>query len=371
LASARVDVTSAAGDGRAKADGPTTLNLTGSGFQSIQGGFGGIYVLFGTVNGNWRPSQGGLGGRDFLYVPDSQTKDNAGREKFVAFPGSETAGSANGGQIDSQGNWSTQLEVPGPTFTVEDASGKAVEVDCRVLQCGVITIGAHGVVNANNETFTPVSFSSTSTALSGQQSAEPSASAPPTTQKGTQVASLGVDPTTAVAGHALAFTGRGFEAGEQVTAVLDDGAVSVGPLTAGKFGEVAGVLPLATDLQVGSHTLTLTGAASGTSAETLITVRRDPSLVEQAEAMERGQAELGEETELTPWQIAIVVAALVLLVVLAGSLTAAAATRKARRKAALKRAATGAGPDSRPDGAVEPEALTAPTATDPPIVGEL
>ena len=48
--------------------------------------------------------------------------------------------------------------MPGATFTSLDRDGKATEVDCREVRCGVITIGAHGVKNANNETFTPIAF---------------------------------------------------------------------------------------------------------------------------------------------------------------------------------------------------------------------
>jgi hypothetical protein len=314
------------------AEGPTTLGLTGSGFQSIEGGFGGIYVLFGTVSGNWKPSAGGVGGRDFLYVPDAQTKDNAGREKFVAFPGSETADTANGGTVAADGTWSTSIEVPGPVFEVVDAAGKAVEVDCHQVQCGVITIGAHGVVNANNETFTPVGFGSDAAGSGSTQDAsgadtQGGAEAEETSIVAAGPATVGVDATTAVAGHALAFTARGFTPGEQITAVLDDGEVSVGPLTAGQFGEVAATIALAPDLRVGSHTLTVTGAASGTVAEAMITVRRDPSLVEASPQSQQ----VGADRKLDPWEIAIVVAAIVFVLVLVGSLTAAFATRRARR----------------------------------------
>ncbi|MDR0504457.1 MAG: hypothetical protein LBG70_01425, partial [Bifidobacteriaceae bacterium] len=243
---ASVKVSGEGGAARASATKPTMLQLVGTGFQSIKGGFGGIYVLFGTVHGVWQPSAGGLSGRDYLYVPDEQSKDNAGREKFVAFPGSETADSANGGLISDAGKWSTTLVVPGPTFTVQDAAGKIQQVDCRQVQCGVITIGAHGVVNANNETFTPVSFnatakpsstpktnstpmltqapSSTPLAQPGDvpQSVPPAATASPTglatAATGSQgeqgsaseqlaVTTIGIDTTTAIVGHALAFTG--------------------------------------------------------------------------------------------------------------------------------------------------------------------
>lgn len=350
-AGASVAVAGVGGEARANAEAATTLTLTGSGFQAIEGGFGGIYVLFGAVSGDWRPSAGGVGGRDFLYVPDAQTKDNAGREKFVAFIGSETASSANGGVIAADGSWATTLVVPGAVFDVEDAAGQAQRVDCRQTQCGVITIGAHGVVNANNETFTPVSFdgataaTAAATAGAGDDGETAADGAGAGVVPATGVATLGVDATTAVAGHALAFTGRGFAPGEQVTAVLDDGVAAVGPLTAGQFGEVAAAIPLAADLRVGTHSLTLTGAASGASAEATFTVRRDPSLVEASEQASQSAA-VGEGRQLGPWQIAVVVAAIVFVLVLVGSLAGAAATRRARRLAlslALATLAVGAG----------------------------
>jgi hypothetical protein len=366
-AGATVTVSGVGGGAVAATDGPTTLKLAGSGFQSIEGGFGGIYVLFGSVSGDWRPSAGGVGGRDFLYVPDSQTKDNAGREKFVAFPGSDTASSANGGVIAADGSWSTSIVVPGPAFEIEDAAGKTVSVDCRQVQCGVITIGAHAVVNANNETFTPVDFgggAAGGTATTDGSAAAGGSGADGAAAGGADLAiassgvpTLGVDPTTAVAGHALAFTARGFAPGEQVTAVLDDGEVSVGPLTAGRFGEVASTIQLAGDLRVGSHTLTLTGAASAGVAEALITVRRDPSLVEASEAASASAAEIGQDRALGPWEVAIVVAAAMFVLVLVGSLAGAAAARRARR--------------SRPGGIVQESSgrrapsASAPTAPEP------
>ncbi|KZE89590.1 hypothetical protein [Microbacterium sp. TNHR37B] len=135
----------------------TKLRVTGSGFQSIKNGFGGIYVMFGWVDDGWRPSQGGVTGADYRYVPDDEDKPT-GYISFVAFPGSSTSYAANGGEVDAAGRWSAVLDVPGATFTSLDRDGKPGEVDCRVVQCGVITIGAHGVKNANNETFTPITF---------------------------------------------------------------------------------------------------------------------------------------------------------------------------------------------------------------------
>ncbi len=135
----------------------TELRLNGSGFQSVKNGFGGIYVMFGWVDSGWRPSQGGTTGSDYRYVPDDETNPT-GYIAFVTFPGSSTSYAANGGELAADGTWSAVLTVPGATFTSLDRDGDPSEVDCRQVQCGIITIGAHGVKNANNETFTPISF---------------------------------------------------------------------------------------------------------------------------------------------------------------------------------------------------------------------
>ena len=135
----------------------TTLRLNGSGFQGIKNGYGGIYVAFGSVAGTWQPSKGGATGVDYSYVPDDESNPT-GYLDFVAFEGSSTGYAANGGTVDSAtGTWSATLKVPGSTFQALDRNGAARTVDCARVQCGVITIGAHGVSNANNESFTPVS----------------------------------------------------------------------------------------------------------------------------------------------------------------------------------------------------------------------
>ena len=161
--------------GTADPDYATRLSLRGSGFQSVPNGFGGVYVLFGVVEGAWKPSQGGQSGVGYTYVQDSEQADNNGYQRFVAFPGDPTAAAANGGTLAADGSWSAQLVVPGATFQAAGRDGGVRTIDCRVSQCGVITIGAHGVVNANNETFTPLRF-----AVPQAQSA-PTTPAPPVT----------------------------------------------------------------------------------------------------------------------------------------------------------------------------------------------
>ncbi|MFI5561428.1 hypothetical protein ACIA2T_19290 [Amycolatopsis japonica] len=144
--------------GSADPEYATSLQVKGTGFQSVPKGYGGIYLLFGWVaDGAWQPSQGGAAGATYRYVKDKEAKDNNGFQRFLAFPGSDTASAANG-EIAADGTWSAKLVLPGARFKAADRTGKIVDVDCLKVRCGLITVGAHGVVNANNETFTPVTF---------------------------------------------------------------------------------------------------------------------------------------------------------------------------------------------------------------------
>ncbi|MBD8080078.1 hypothetical protein [Cellulosimicrobium arenosum] len=360
-AAARVSVANDSGRAEASTTSSTTLRVTGSGFQSVQGGFGGIYVFFGWVadpGGSWAPSQGGTVGADYRYVPDSESADNHGYQRFVAFPGSDTESSANGGVVAADGTWSTSIVVPGPTFDAQDRGGAVTTVDCREVQCGVITVGAHGVRNATNESFTPVSFVD---AGSGAVEQAPDAGDPPDETPaaassgarepaGTdeadrpETATVGIDRATAVAGHALSFAGQGFEPGEQVVALVDDGVLAVGPLNAGTHGEVAGIIELPDDLRVGTHVLRLTGASSGSAPEVELTVRRDPAAVSASEAAPA--AAPGADDGYSPAEIAVLVAGLVLLLVVVSSFVTA---RRRRRDARSDGTPTQSPP--APDGA--------------------
>ncbi|MBQ0825270.1 hypothetical protein [Streptomyces tagetis] len=151
----------------------TTLHLRGTGFQSVKNGFGGVYVLFGTVSGTWRPSQGGTSGVDYVYVQDSETKDNHGYQRFVAFPGDPTAYAANGGTLAADGTWAATLVVPGAVFPAKGRDGGIRQIDCRTVQCGVITIGAHGVASPGNETFTPIDFATPKRPAPAKKEASP------------------------------------------------------------------------------------------------------------------------------------------------------------------------------------------------------
>ncbi|MGO1959863.1 MAG: hypothetical protein ACTH1B_02350 [Yaniella sp.] len=322
-AAPRVQIQGPDGSATVSASGTTDISVRGTGFQSINGGFGGIYVVFGTVknpnSNSWKPSNGGQTGVDYIYVPDTEAKDNAGYQRFVTFPGSGTASAANGGELKADGTWSLTMRTPGAKFRAFDRDGNAQEVDCTQETCGIITIGAHGVSNASNETFTPVSFTGeageTVTIDANQGAAESqmggSASQGGGVQANPQQAEIdalaeaqGSDDTESSdtdasteetdqadipegfaelelqqqavqAGNVLGFTGSGFRPGEQVVATLGTGSVGAGPLVAGETGEIAAAIPIPEDTLPGSHILRGTGAGSGQTVQAEFTVILD------------------------------------------------------------------------------------------------
>lgn len=370
-AAAGVVIDSELGGTQVRTDGQTALSVSGSGFQSIQGGFGGIYVLFGWVDdptgGSWRPSNGGSTGLDYLYVPDTEAKDNQGYQRFVTFPGSGTAAAANGGEVAADGTWNLQMRVPGSTFEAIDRDGNVRTVDCREVTCGIITIGAHGVVNPSNETFTPVEFVSGSSSASTSDGQSDTAGEGDTAGKADEEASdqtavaapsgpatIGLEQSTIIAGRVLTFTGTGFQPGEQVVAVLGAGETGAGPLIAGRFGEVGGALTLPGSLRTGTHVLQLVGAGSGQVAEATITVMADPAALTAAE---------NAAGEGPSWPVlAVLIAAAVLLIVVISSLVTGIARRRRRRRAAKAAAA-----EKHATSAADPRSVTkdGPEATGP------
>ncbi|UVE94983.1 hypothetical protein [Dietzia sp. B32] len=339
-AAARLSASSSIGGAVASSSGPTTFTVSGSGYQAVQGGFGGIYVGFGWVNGsNWGPSKGGATGNSYDYIPDDQSRNNKGYQAFVAFPGSETSGEAQG-TMGADGSFRVQLTVPGPTFT--GAGGK--RIDCLKMTCGFFTWGAHGVRNGANETFTPVTFQAGTAPASpaaaeappaqapaapaaagragsgraaevagragraqtavqaqgapaaGAGGTEATAAAPSSGDPGAAVESatsadgaagetggttlssaavIEVDRRSARAGGAMGFAAAGFWPGEQVYVVLGDGLAAVGPVVAGVDGEVAGVIVLPEDIEAGTHEIRAAGAGSGLEATERFPLRVD------------------------------------------------------------------------------------------------
>lgn len=129
------------------------VTLTGKGYDTSKD-FGGAYVLFGWIDPakgtQWGPAGGGRTGFEYVYHQEEEFQG------LVLYPGNTNAGStdsARQGRMDAAGNWSGTFTIPASQFT---AFGKTI--DCYRVQCGVITIGAHGVRNAGVEVFTPVYF---------------------------------------------------------------------------------------------------------------------------------------------------------------------------------------------------------------------
>lgn len=347
-ASAAGGVVVANPDGEAVVDPAyaTTLRVRGSGFQSVRGGHGGIYVFFGTVRGRWRPSQGGASGSGYLYVPDSESRENQGYQRFVAFPGSDTASSANGGTIAADGTWSTSITVPGAVFQAVGRNGAVETVDCREVTCGVITVGAHGVSNATNETFTPVRVTDLTGVgetptpaprgeqpaggTTGPEQAESTDPAPGSRSGrgggGARAAraatpELVVDRVSARAGNAMAFAATGLSPGTQVSAVLDDGAAAAGPFLVGADGALAGVLTLPPDLTPGTSELRLFGLPEPLAVSFAVTAPvadATASTATTAPATDVSQARVPSRAGL----LFMAAAGLVLLLVLARRLAA-------------------------------------------------
>ena len=340
-----VSVTGPSGSASVDADYATEVTVSGSGFQSIPNGFGGIYVLFGWVDdaggGSWRPSAGGVVGEDYRYVPDAESAENNGYQRFLAFPGSQTESSANG-TLGADGSWSIGMVIPGAVFESQDREGRVSEVDCRRVTCGIITIGAHGVKNANNETFTPLSFQAAAPAESTPAESAPAGSAP----VAAGAVRVGVEAGSVVAGSSIVFTGQGFTPGEQIVAALDGGLTAVGPLTAGTQGEVAAALPVPRDIRDGTHLITLRGAGSGGVAEAEVSVTGGTS------------ATAAETTPVVPtWAIVVLLACIVLsMALVVTSVITALVRARARRRARRAARVAPAGASAPPAGSGAPAA---------------
>lgn len=298
-AQGRVTVTNP--DGAAVVDPTyaTTLTVRGTGFQAVRGGHGGVYVFFGHVRDGWRPSRGGRTGEDYFYVPDSESRDNQGFQQFVAFPGSDTATSAQG-SMDAAGDWTVTLTVPGAVFEAFDRSGGSRTIDCRRVTCGVVTVGAHGVSNATNETFTPVRVeelydaddpvaSSAPEPVAGDVATAPAPSEGTATRgrrAGSTPGALEVDRASASAGNVLPFSAVGLTPGRQYSLVLDDGVAGAGPFVASADGSLTGVLTLPVDLGPGTHVLRLWAGGGEEAPEVSFAVQPAAAAADAADALD-------------------------------------------------------------------------------------
>lgn len=130
------------------------LTVTGSGFTKNTNGSG-LYVLFGYVTKH--PSAGGAAGAGYDYVPGSGGTGQDG-QGFVAWPDNTGTGAAATAKLSGTKNagFTQGGVIARSTFTGQ--STKRVDCLSGAVQCGVLTIGAHGAADAALETFTPVYF---------------------------------------------------------------------------------------------------------------------------------------------------------------------------------------------------------------------
>jgi hypothetical protein len=114
-------------------DGEVTLTVEGSGFDPAGSGGNGIYLAFGPKNA------------------DYQTNAAAYYEaKWVHTGAAPSPGQA---ELNADGTFSTTIKVK-----ARYTDGGGTDVDCLADACYVLTIGAHGIVNPGQETFTRIRF---------------------------------------------------------------------------------------------------------------------------------------------------------------------------------------------------------------------
>jgi hypothetical protein len=133
--------------------------------------FGGIYLFFGWVQpgGQWGPSfksstsTQGLFGTSYSYPGEgggAETRDDGtGTIRLISFTAGGESGTSTPFHMDGAGNWRSDLTIRGATYRYTDLrTGASNTVDCRAVQCGVFTVGAHGKASRTNERFTPITF---------------------------------------------------------------------------------------------------------------------------------------------------------------------------------------------------------------------
>lgn len=216
--------TLAVNPGVVSATQPTTVNVFGSNYlvpphAADREVFGGVYVLFGWVQpgATWGPSNtngnntDGQFGWSYNYSGISRgadtRDDGTGHNRFVSFTGGGISGEATEFHMamdpafpdNSRGSWATTITIPGATYQYLDPrTNSLATVDCRTVQCGIYTIGAHGVKSPTNERFFPITFASGggSTPPPAPVVTQPPAAAPNTPATAAPSGG-GVTPTTA------------------------------------------------------------------------------------------------------------------------------------------------------------------------------
>ena len=161
--------------------------------------------------------------------------------------------------INADGSFSQVLSGVKSTFT---SNGTAV--DCTVVECGIYTFAAHGSTDRSNDTYTPVTFATTS-----------GPSLPPVTTPTTPIytpSQLVLSTGSLPVGGSITITGNGFKPYEQVGIVLHSDPVLLGTTRADSFGNFSFTTTIPAGVPVGEHTIIATGVESGATTQTGVTV---------------------------------------------------------------------------------------------------
>jgi hypothetical protein len=177
-----------------------TFAISGSGFSATANGGLGVYVAFGP-NPIYNPSDW------FNNISHYQTA-------VWVHPGG--TGTNTNKNMNANGTFSfTMVKADGSPLTAQYGS-----TDCQAIQCGIVTMAAHGSTDRSQDSFTAVSFSST-------------ANANPLTARVGQAQSTQVPGMTGVAPYTWSVAGGVLPPGLSLNA--SNGRITGTPTTEGKF----------------------------------------------------------------------------------------------------------------------------------------
>ncbi|WP_134764645.1 Ig-like domain-containing protein [Nocardioides sp. 1609] len=189
----------------------------------LAGRSGGTYVVFGKFADTWRPSAG---------APSTSRKNTSQKWAVLAADMGTVGGPAAGAvELTPAGTFST-------TVTVDKAAIDAVATDPSLVNYGVYTYPGSGAANAAFETYTPITFTPATPAVT--------VSAPSVTYGRTATATVTV-------------ANEGAADGDTVTLRRGTTTVGTAPLTAGTATFPLGTLP------AGAHALTASFSGNSNS----------------------------------------------------------------------------------------------------------
>lgn len=160
--------------------------------------------------------------------------------------------------LTTDGSFETTLQFAA-TFG-EDANA----TDCRIAQCAIYTLAAHGSSDRSQDSLTKISFAGFP---------NPGAGTPTTsTPSGADTVTASISASQVSPGGQLVVTASGFAPGEQVQATLHSDPVDLGISAASASGDYTLQVAIPAGFSAGLHHVSLLGLSSGNTAEIPFTV---------------------------------------------------------------------------------------------------